>query len=116
MYRSYIMFRHKGGTSTDHVLALTTDYPGTALSFTDDVGAEEDPVRTLPFTSMGLQLINDSDNSIFMSLDGETDHFELYGKENLILDNFRVSKIFLRGTDVLDEYRLIVWPWAGEQE
>jgi len=116
MYRSYILFRRYGGTSLDHEMQLTLAYPETGLSFTDDVGAWESTPRTLPFTSMGLQLINDSDNSIFMSLDGETDHFELYGKENLILDNFRVSKLFLRCTNILDEYRLIVWPWAGETE
>jgi hypothetical protein len=97
-------------------MQLTTAYPNTSLSFTDDVGAVESIPRILPFTSMGLQLINDSDNSIFLSLDGETDHFELYGKENLILDNFRVSKLFLRCTNVLDSYRLIVWPWSGEKE
>jgi hypothetical protein len=116
-----MLFRHFGGTSPDGVQPITGAYatfdggggPNTPLVFKDDLAAAETPTRVYPkdtgFTSQGMQYINDSAASIFFSLDGKRDHFELKAGENILFDWIRAQEIWLRGTAGGESYRLIVW-------
>ena len=117
----YILFRHSGGASPDGILPIAATYAafdggggaGTPLVFKDDVAAAETPSRNYPpdtgFTAQGFQLINDSGSSIFFSLDGIRDHWELKAGENILFDVFRGEHLWLRGTAGGEAYRLIVW-------
>jgi hypothetical protein len=123
---SYILYRHFGGASPDGVLPLTSDYAtfdplqpeinssaGDALVFKDDRALAESPPRVYPktdgFICQGIQYINDSASSIFFSLDGIRDHFELKAGENFLYDWIKTRKIWLRGAAGGEAYRLVVW-------
>lgn len=118
---SYILFRHSGGSSPDHVLALAATYAafnagngaGNPLLFKDDRAAAETPSRVYPkdngFRCAAFQVINDSAVSIFFSFDGVKDHFELFAGENVLFDKLHTDRIWLRGAAGGEAYRLIVW-------
>jgi len=123
---SYTLYRWDGaaGASPEHQQPITTAYntfspvlpsgsPGDPLIFKDDLAHAETPPREYPpdtgFTSTGLQLINDAATSIFFSLDGKRDHFELRAGENILFDFIRAQGIWLRGAAGGEAYRLIVW-------
>jgi hypothetical protein len=120
-----MMFRHFGGLSSPELSQpIVTTYAGFTpilpaaamglpLVFKDDIAHAETPPRSYPkdtgFRSTGMQLINDDTTSIFFSLDGIRDHFELKGGENILFDFIRAQGIWLRGENGGEDYRLIVW-------
>ena len=124
--RSYTLFRQDGGTTPSALatIPITTSYatfigdgvgpPPTPITFKDDVAAAATPPVVLPvtggFTSQGLQYINDhATSTIFLSLDGINDHFELKAQENITFDFMKTQQIWLRGTIGAEPYRLRVW-------
>ena len=124
--RSYVLFRQAGGLTTSPLATrvLTNAYNtfvgdgvtiNTPITFKDDLAAAMTPPVVLPttggFTSQGLQYINDhATETIFFSLDGLNDHFELKAQENIVFDFIKAQEIWLRGDAAGGQpFRLLVW-------
>ena len=120
--RSYGLYRHDGGASTNGELPLATTYAafdnkqlnpvvlGSPMIFYNDFEAQKgENWPSDGFVSNGAQLINDGATSIFFSLDGIWDTFELRAGENILFDWIKEQQMWLRGAVAGTNYRLIVW-------